>query len=256
MAAEKPKSRRERMYDHESNRKGEERETREGEHEGKKYYLTVATTGHTYGGELGEKVSFAIQVAGKPGVTPGLSMKDAGAALKYTAENAGLPKELATLKKMFGLDKAVFLPGESAETLKDNSGPSALPYAKDVLEEKAVEEMTPEEIDVLWDQFYSDTTPGAVHKLEKKKVEEKAGYQRGIDERKLARLKWKKEQGSITPAEDKSLGSLMKKLKDEGVDVDAIQPSESPEGSAKKKKAGIESIPARIASSVCRPVWS
>ena len=103
--------------------------------------------------------------------------------------------------------------------------------------------MDPDEFDVLKETFFGDVDPSAVRRMEKKKVQDKLDYQRGIDERKVARLKWKDEQGSITPAEKKSLDSLTKKLEKEGVDVKAIKAEEKP---AKGEEAEPESQVATI----------
>ena len=115
-------------------------------------------------------------------------------------------------------------------------------------------EMTPDEVDIIWDEFYSDTTPGEVRKLEKKKDSDRVDYQRGIDERKIARWKWEEQQGTLAPKEQKSFETLKAKLKKEGVDVDAIQPSESPEGGVKKKLT-LNSLLARVAAAGCKPLW-
>ena len=118
------------------------------------------------------------------------------------------------------------------------------------------EVLSPAQQQVLYDTFFSDTTEGDVDALEMKKENEKEAYQRGIDERKMARYKFEIEQGTISDKDKKSHDSLAKKLKSQGVDVDAIAPVENPEGSAKttkglreeRKQASIFSIAARVSA--------
>jgi hypothetical protein len=89
--------------------------------------------------------------------------------------------------------------------------------------------MTSDEYQSLKDMFFSDTTPEEVRKIEKGKSQGKLDYQQGIDERKLSRLTWKKENESLDPKEEVSLKNLEKKLRDQGVDVDSIEPQEKPD---------------------------
>jgi hypothetical protein len=96
--------------------------------------------------------------------------------------------------------------------------------------------LSPAQQQVLYDTFFSDTTEGDIEALEMKKESEKDAYQRGIDERKVSRLKWETEQGTISDKDKKTYEALLKKLKGQGVDVDSIKSSENPEGSAKTTK--------------------
>jgi hypothetical protein len=118
--------------------------------------------------------------------------------------------------------------------------------------------MSDEEMNVLWDEFYSDTTPRNVEKIEEKKVGDKLSYQQGIDERKLARFKWQKENGVLDQRGEVSYRNLDKKLRGQGVDVDAIAPEENPDDKTWKlhtKAASVKprfevlQIAARVASS-------
>lgn len=77
--------------------------------------------------------------------------------------------------------------------------------------------LTKGERDVLRDQFFGDTSPDEVRKKEKKVTQEKSNYQRGIDERKVARLKWQLENGS-DPKAQKDLDTLTKKFGQEEVE--------------------------------------
>ncbi len=73
-------------------------------------------------------------------------------------------------------------------------------------------EMTPQEFRVLKDTFFSETTPQSVRKLEKDKAQGKADYQRGIDLRKLIRMREQEKAGTLSDKDKKSLDSLTKKL--------------------------------------------
>ena len=140
------------------------------------------------------------------------------------------------------------------------------------------EYMEPAAYDALKETFFADVDPSAVRRTEKKKVQDKLDYQRGIDERKVSRFKWKEEQGSLSPAEKKSYDTLKKKLEKEGVDVGAIKAEENPGKGKGKGKGGEESesqvatissavshqlkiertmmIAARVAAKKITPDWS
>jgi hypothetical protein len=132
------------------------------------------------------------------------------------------------------------------------------------------EYMEPAAYDQLKETFFGDVDPSAMRRMEKKKVQDKLDYQRGIDERKVARFKWKEEQGTLTPSEKKSYDSLAKKLKKEGVNVDAIKAEENPgKGKAEGGEEGESqvaagrlslhrslSIAARVAAKPTKPSWS
>ena len=75
--------------------------------------------------------------------------------------------------------------------------------------------MKPESVAILRSIFFGDADPTAIRKQERSQVRGKLDYQRGIDERKIAHLKWKEQDGTITPGEKKSLTSLIKKLTNE-----------------------------------------
>lgn len=142
--------------------------------------------------------------------------------------------------------------------------------------------MSPGDYEVLHDTYFSDTSYTSVDKLEKKKEEEKNQYQGGIDERKLSRMKYRLQNGLLTPEEEtefaalsnkdakeltpeekkrieffkkermsqadkKSMDNLMKKLKAQGVDVDAVPATNAPEGQAKPRVKNSSMIE-RIAS--------
>ena len=77
--------------------------------------------------------------------------------------------------------------------------------------------LTKAERDVLRDQFFRDTTPDEVRRIEKKKEQSKSSYQRGIDDRKVARLKWELSKGS-NPKAQKDLDALTKKFGQEDLE--------------------------------------
>jgi hypothetical protein len=89
--------------------------------------------------------------------------------------------------------------------------------------------------ETLYESFFSDVSPREIEKIERKKIEERELYQRGIDERKFARFKWMELQGPLSPLDQRSYDNLKKKLKKQGVNVDAIQPMEP-------KSKGSESV--------------
>lgn len=115
-------------------------------------------------------------------------------------------------------------------------------------------EMSDRDYARLKEAFFAETTPDDVSSLRKKEDQKKVDYQRGIDERKMARFKWMEQNGKISDKDKKSADALAKKLKGMGVDVDGIVPA-PPE---KKKKgdpaeeetqvASVFSIAARVAS--------
>ena len=105
--------------------------------------------------------------------------------------------------------------------------------------------MEPAAYDVLKETFFGDADPSAIRQGEKKKVQDKLDYQRGIDERKISRFKWKDQNGTLTPKEKSSFDSLKKKLVKEGVDVNAIKAEENPGG---KSNSGSEEAESQVAS--------
>lgn len=98
------------------------------------------------------------------------------------------------------------------------------------------EEELPESVyDTLYDTHGAD--PRESEKLESKKSQEKDDYQRGIDERKVARLKAKADGDSgLSSGDEAELARLTKKLEGIGVDVDAIKP-DADAGAGKKKRS-------------------
>ncbi len=119
------------------------------------------------------------------------------------------------------------------------------------------EYMEPAAYDQLKETFFGDVDPSAVRRMEKKKVEDKAAYQRGIDERKIARFKWKEEQGKLTPAEKKSFDALKKKLEKDGIDVGAIKAAENPEkGAEPESQVAFDSLSLERALSISSRISS
>ena len=97
--------------------------------------------------------------------------------------------------------------------------------------------LSPAQQQVLYDTFFSDTTEGALEEAEQQKEKGKIDYQRGIDERKVARWKWEiQNKGPLNEKNQKSYTALVRKLQSEGVDANSIEPNEDPEGSAKTTK--------------------
>ena len=123
-------------------------------------------------------------------------------------------------------------------------------------------EMSHKDYARLREQFFSEVDPSAVRKMEKKKEEDKTSYMRMLDENKIARLKAKKESGGELSAKDqKDFDRLEKRLKDQGVDVDAIQ-ADASAGAGRKKKddvqqtASILAAAYRLSSRTVVPAWA
>lgn len=114
--------------------------------------------------------------------------------------------------------------------------------------------MTPDEYDTLKEVFFSDTSPKAVRKIERQKIQSKKDEQQGKDERKLARFKYEEGQGTLDPKEMKSYRNLEKKLRDQGVNVDDIWPEEKPDDKTwelhnkNRAAASLIKITARVAA--------
>ncbi len=112
--------------------------------------------------------------------------------------------------------------------------------------ETFAEEELPESVyDTLYDMHGAN--PRESEKLERQKTEGKADYQRGIDERKVSRLKAEAEEKGSAFSKQDELDRLTKKLKGMGVDVDAIKPDASA-GANKKKPSKKEADKASQAS--------
>ncbi len=98
------------------------------------------------------------------------------------------------------------------------------------------EKELPESVyDTLYDMHGAD--PKESEKLEQKKDQGKADYQKGIDERKVARLKAEAEEKGSSFSKQDELDRLSKKLKGMGVDVEAIKPDAGAGAGKKKPKA-------------------
>lgn len=88
--------------------------------------------------------------------------------------------------------------------------------------------LTQQEYNALRETFFGDVDPSYVRRKEKEKVGDKAGYQQGIDERKLSKWKWMEQEGKLDDKSKKSYENLKKKLQDQGIDVDGIPAQENP----------------------------
>ena len=102
----------------------------------------------------------------------------------------------------------------------------------------------------LRDQFFGDTAPTAVRLLEKKKIKEKAKYQRMLDENKISRLKAKmiENSGKLTVKDQKVYDRLSKRLEDSGINVDEIEADESAGAKSRGTKKYEENLDQLIAS--------
>ncbi len=96
--------------------------------------------------------------------------------------------------------------------------------------------MTPGDYDVMKETFFGDVDPSSIRKTERKKEEAKGDYQKGIDERKLARLKAKQESGEFTDKDQKEMDRLSEKLKASGVDPASVKADADAGAAGKKNK--------------------
>lgn len=106
-------------------------------------------------------------------------------------------------------------------------------------------ELPQADVDVLWSEFFTDTTPQSVAKKEKEGMKGKEQYQIDIDTRKLGRLKYKKKDGGNLDAKDqKEYDRLVEKLKKNGVkesDVSELHPDAKGKN-LKKSAASMASV--------------
>jgi hypothetical protein len=107
--------------------------------------------------------------------------------------------------------------------------------------------MTPDDYESLRETFFSETSPRDVKTFKDKKEKEKTDYQRGLDERKYAREKWKDEKGLLDAKAKKSFKNLEDKLKGEGVDVSKIE-AVAPDKKGKSADEGESQVASRIAA--------
>jgi hypothetical protein len=84
-------------------------------------------------------------------------------------------------------------------------------------------EMSDNDYKRLKEHFFGETTPKDVSKIRNEKKKEKSDYLRGLDERKLGRLKWMQENGkNLSPKDQKAIKTLSDRLRSQGVDPDSI----------------------------------
>ncbi len=121
------------------------------------------------------------------------------------------------------------------------------------LEDFVENHMSGKAVDTLYDHFHADVDPSYVKKLEKEKAKGKDDYQKGIDERKVARLKAEADEKGASFDKQDELDRLTKKLKGMGVDVDAIKPDAAAGAAGKKNK---NKTPSAAASSMIERVSS
>lgn len=110
---------------------------------------------------------------------------------------------------------------------------------------------------VLRETFFADVDPSTIRKKEREKSGEKADYQQGIDERKIAKWKWQEQHGGLDDKNRKSYEALKKKLQSQGVDVDSIPAVENPQKEgwtlhSKRAAFSLLSISSRVAMSFGR----
>lgn len=131
-------------------------------------------------------------------------------------------------------------------------------------------EMSNKDYARIREQFFSEADPSAVRKIEKQKGDDKTAYQKMLDENKVSRLKAKLEaDGSLSKKDQGDLDRLSKRLKEQGVDVDAIKAdADAGAAGAKKKKkekkqkekeqqqiSSLISIAHKLSASNIKPMW-
>jgi len=129
------------------------------------------------------------------------------------------------------------------------------------------EYLTEDEFGALHDTFFSDTTHKDVNREEKKKIQEDLDYQRGLDERKIAKWKWQEQEGTLSDKDKAAMATLKKNMttrfKSDGpVDFDAIPATEDPVAKdwklyskkSEKKTASfsLDAVASRVARSFSR----
>lgn len=103
--------------------------------------------------------------------------------------------------------------------------------------EQFAEEDLPESVyDTLYDA--AGVNPREQEKQEQRKEQGKADYQKGIDERKVARLKAEYDDASTPESRKGEIDKELARLKSKGVDVDSVAPDASAGANKKKKKDG------------------
>lgn len=88
--------------------------------------------------------------------------------------------------------------------------------------------LTQTEFNEIKEFFFGDTDPSYIRRKEREKSAEKDDDQVGKDERKYSKLKWKKDQGALSPAETKEMDRLRSKLEGVKIDPNAIPAEEAP----------------------------
>jgi hypothetical protein len=107
----------------------------------------------------------------------------------------------------------------------------------------------------LRDQFFVDISPTEVRKLEKEKEKEKELYQRGLDERKLARLKAElEEKGKLDSKKQNEYDRIESRLKSQGVNTDKIEADPYAGAAGKKKKRQEEKAKAAATKITKNPI--
>ena len=112
-------------------------------------------------------------------------------------------------------------------------------------------EMSAKDYARIREEFFKDVSPQAVRGLEKKKVQERVDYQRGLDLRKVLRLRKKKQDGSASAKDSLDLSKLedrlKKEMKTEGKDLEVELVKESG-GKTVIDEESVSQVAARVAA--------
>jgi hypothetical protein len=107
----------------------------------KKCWMVVSVTGWSAGGEPHEGTQFAVMTE-DGALQSGYSNKSAAVSAKEAVKAAlGVDLKIGQIKEMFGLKGSVFAAGETLVSIKNGSGPSAVPSLSTTVD-KAVPDMT------------------------------------------------------------------------------------------------------------------
>lgn len=122
--------------------------------------------------------------------------------------------------------------------------------------------MTQQEYSALKETFFADVDPSAVRKQERAKSGDKLDYQRGLDERKLSKLKWMEQQGTLSDKDKATMDSLKKNMTTRykgDLDLDAVPAVENPKAEGwtlhSKRAASsfsLEAVSSRVARTFSR----
>jgi len=115
------------------------------------------------------------------------------------------------------------------------------------------ENMSPNDFQVLRDEFFSDITPEAVEKAEGEKIRKKQDYQRGIDLRKV--LKARKEGKTDDPKYKNLVKKLELEMKKEGKKLEDELAAEAKKGGGAAAEEEGQEAQAQVAFAIATRIY-